>query len=143
MPSLSSCVRLASPSLPRGRLSTAQALLHFAQSLSRRGLPALAVNPGIIWGTNLAEPSFAETPDAQYLRDTAATYNVKEKTLTQGASTALVAALDPTAPERAGGSCYMDDCQPAEPLGEGAKRAGAAEELWVLGERLVGEKFAV
>jgi hypothetical protein len=62
----------------------------------------------------------------------------KLKTLQQGASTQLRAALDPSLDPESG--AYLDDCQvkkPAVLAGHGA----FVDEVWELSERLVGEKF--
>jgi NAD(P)-dependent dehydrogenase (short-subunit alcohol dehydrogenase family) len=65
------------------------------------------------------------------------------KTLEQGCSTALVAALDPglAAPDNEGNGIYLDDCQPLEPASF-ARDPKAAKKLWELSEKLVGQKFS-
>jgi hypothetical protein len=66
----------------------------------------------------------------------------KRKTLQQGCSTTLRAALDPSLVEEK--RVYFNDCQPSEDPeivrpyaidGENAKR------FWALSEELIGEKF--
>ena len=64
-----------------------------------------------------------------------------EKTPEQGASTALVAALDPSLEGKEG--AYLADCKEEELQGEGAKREGAVQQLWEISEALIGEKFVV
>lgn len=58
------------------------------------------------------------------------------KTVEQGCSTTLVAALDPTIPS----GSYLEDCVIAEPEAY-AKDQQKARLLWALSERLVGQKF--
>jgi NAD(P)-dependent dehydrogenase (short-subunit alcohol dehydrogenase family) len=64
------------------------------------------------------------------------------KTLKQGSSTTLVAALDPSLPEATpnGDNLYLDDCQFIE-ITSWARDAEGAEKLWQLSESLVGQKF--
>ena len=58
------------------------------------------------------------------------------KTLEQGCSTTLVAALDPTLQS----GCYLEDCIVAEPEFY-AKDQEKAALLWALSEELVGQSF--
>ena len=58
------------------------------------------------------------------------------KSVEQGCSTSLVAALDPTV---SSGS-YLEDCLIAEPEAY-ARDQEKARLLWALGERLVGQTF--
>lgn len=114
--------------------------MHFSQALAKRGIVSLSLHPGVIPGTSLGSPARnPDDPERKARNERDRMNNVKHKTASEGASTTLVAALDPKAAEHSGG--YMADCQIAEP-GKGAKREGAAEELWKLSERLVGETFA-
>lgn len=66
------------------------------------------------------------------------------KTLQQGASTTLVAALDPNLPNPTGSgeNLFLDDCQ-LTPAVAWARDAESAEKLWKLSEALVGEEFLV
>ncbi|KAI0399724.1 hypothetical protein F4802DRAFT_538627 [Xylaria palmicola] len=58
----------------------------------------------------------------------------------EGASTSLVAAVDPALDECRG--LYLADCQ-FYSCGDHAKDAEAAERLWKLSEELIGERFAL
>ena len=58
------------------------------------------------------------------------------KSVEQGCSTSLVAALDPTVPS----GSYLEDCVIAEPEAY-ARDQEKARLLWALGERLVGQTF--
>lgn len=60
----------------------------------------------------------------------------KKKTIEQGCSTSLVAALDPAVPAAA----YMANCQVAEPSSESVDKRNAAQ-LWDLSNKLTGEEF--
>jgi NAD(P)-dependent dehydrogenase (short-subunit alcohol dehydrogenase family) len=66
------------------------------------------------------------------------------KSLEQGASTILVAALDPQlpTPSRTGDNVYLDDCQLTEPVAW-ARDHDKSEKLWALSETLVGESCSV
>ncbi len=63
---------------------------------------------------------------------------VGSKTLTQGASTTLVAALDPALPGLS--PAYLADCRIQEPY-EYALDPEGAEKLWRISEELVGQRF--
>jgi hypothetical protein len=58
------------------------------------------------------------------------------KTLQQGCSTTLVAALDPSIPS----GSYLEDCNVAQAEAY-AMDQERAEQLWALSEKLVGQKF--
>ncbi|KAK3933584.1 hypothetical protein QBC46DRAFT_275482, partial [Diplogelasinospora grovesii] len=62
------------------------------------------------------------------------------KTVDEGCSTTLVAALDPALNEVKG--LYLSDCQFTDPYAH-ANDPVAAERLWKLSEELVGEKFTL
>ncbi|KAK5059750.1 hypothetical protein LTR84_009633 [Exophiala bonariae] len=66
------------------------------------------------------------------------------KTLKQGSSTTLVAALDPSLPEATSGgdNLYLNDCQFFE-ITAWARNPQYAEKLWQLSERLVGQEFNI
>ncbi|EJD37535.1 NAD(P)-binding protein [Auricularia subglabra TFB-10046 SS5] len=113
--------------------------VHFTQYLAThgKGLVSLSVHPGTIWSTNLSRT--VDEEEQQRTKAYVESLGVKEKTLEQGASTTLVAALDPAFAEHNG--AYMSDCQVA-PVGcEAASRADLAEKLWKLSEKLIGEPF--
>lgn len=65
------------------------------------------------------------------------------KTLKQGSSTTLVAALDPSLPEAtpSGDNLYLNDCQFFE-ITPWARNRQYAEQLWHLSEGLVGQTFS-
>ena len=65
------------------------------------------------------------------------------KTLEQGSSTTLVAALDPglPSPTTAGENLFLDNCQLAE-IVHWARDPELAEKLWRLSEELVGQTFS-
>lgn len=112
--------------------------MHFSQALAKRGIVSISLHPGIIEGTSLgsanAEAGILDAAHKQ-ARDMGMTF----KTPATGSSTTLVAALDPKAKEYNGS--YLADCQVAQ-TGPGAKKEGAAEELWKLSEKLVEQEFA-
>lgn len=62
------------------------------------------------------------------------------KTLEQGCSTTLVAALDPSI-ESVNGAYLRDGNVAKDPLPEFARGVENEEKLWRLSEELVGEKF--
>jgi NAD(P)-dependent dehydrogenase (short-subunit alcohol dehydrogenase family) len=105
----------------------------------------LAVHPGVI-NTELGRNMGQETLDAiQILRDQGlASY----RTQGAGASTAVVAALDPklgvgeTRDDRENYGAYFIDCQISDKATPGAVSSDEAERLWKLSEELVNEKFA-
>ncbi|KAB8268313.1 NAD(P)-binding protein [Aspergillus minisclerotigenes] len=109
------------------------------------GILTLSVHPGVIdteLGRNMSPEDlqrFAQLRNSIF----------KPKTLEAGASTSLVAALDPKLAQGVGeaksGSenwgSYLDDCQisgKAHPL---AVSSQEAEKLWVVSEKLVGQAF--
>jgi NAD(P)-dependent dehydrogenase (short-subunit alcohol dehydrogenase family) len=125
-----------------GQSKTANIL--FTKELAKRHpeLVALAVHPGAI-GTNLMRHNTMES----VLENPIKTYWGEPfvvdwfwKSLSQGAATTLVAALDPAKKGYSGS--YMDDCQVHdEHCMEWAKDMNNANKLWKLSEDLVGQKF--
>lgn len=129
-----------------GQAKTANVL--FTVGLERRlgasGIHAFAVHPGAIM-TELGRHLQAE--DIAYLQTRSR--GMQFKSVEQGAATSCFAA---TAPELAGrGGLYLEDCHvaavddsPEAP--EGVKSYAldpeAAERLWAVSERLVGQRFA-
>ncbi|RYP73965.1 hypothetical protein DL771_003276 [Monosporascus sp. 5C6A] len=118
--------------------------------LRARGVTSTAVHPGNVWETRLgdqikAAPGGFETATGDFaevtLRNTGREWTedtLDLKTLSQGASTTLVAALDPELPARS--PAYLANCQITEPF-EYALDPENAEKLWELSEQLVGQKF--
>lgn len=129
-----------------GQAKTANVL--FTVGLERRlggdGIHAFAVHPGAIM-TELGR--HLQLEDIQYLQTRSR--GMQFKTVEQGAATSCFAA---TAPELAGrGGLYLEDCHvaavdDADDAPEGVKSYAldpeAAERLWALSERLVGQRFA-
>ncbi|RYO84134.1 hypothetical protein DL762_005813 [Monosporascus cannonballus] len=118
--------------------------------LRARGVTSTAVQPGSVFGTRLGdhikaapggfEAAFGDIAEAA-LRNTGREWTqdtLELKTLTQGSSTTLVAALDPELPARS--PAYLANCQITEPF-EYALEPDNAERLWELSEQLVGQKF--
>ncbi|KAH7073417.1 NAD(P)-binding protein [Auriculariales sp. MPI-PUGE-AT-0066] len=112
----------------------------FAVALAERGIRSTSLNPGIIFGTQLGahippeewgvlQKMRAETPGIPTV--------VNHKTLAQGCSTTLVAALDPGVPV----ASYLDDCQVAK-VDPRAVDPALAKQLWDLSNKLTGENFA-
>ncbi|KZW02487.1 putative short-chain dehydrogenase [Exidia glandulosa HHB12029] len=113
----------------------------FSVSLTERGIKSTAVHPGLV-GTGLGKYLNDEllkelmtvwipnTPNMEAL-----TYR---KTLEDGCSTTLVAALDPKVP----GAAYLRDCQVGEDVAPQAVDKAKAAKLWELSNALTGEAFA-
>lgn len=130
-----------------GQSKTANILfsVELAKRLGGRGIFAFSVHPGGIWDTGLAihlDNNDFEDIDAIALKNTGIPWPGvdKPKTMTQGSSSLLAAALDPTFETKNG--AFVEDCQLSEPLGY-AKDEGNAQDLWVLSEELVGQRFSV
>ena len=85
-----------------------------------------------LWGKAFATMKRMLGPDAP-------TTMPLQKTLSQGAATVLVAALDPSIEKESGG--FLDDCK-IRPVEEGfAKGVENEDKLWRLSEKLSGEKW--
>ncbi|KAH6877066.1 putative short-chain dehydrogenase [Thelonectria olida] len=110
----------------------------------KHGVLTLAVHPGIIQ-TELGRNMTQETLDA--IAGFAASGAISYKTLGAGASTSLVAALDPklAVGETKDGSenygAYLVDCQISDKGHPLAVSSDEAEKLWKLSEELVKETF--
>ncbi|TVY25883.1 Short-chain dehydrogenase TIC 32-like protein [Lachnellula hyalina] len=122
-----------------------------AEKLKNKGVQSFALQPGqnlltihiVIMETNLGKHATPESWQSvlTIANETSGGKEIKmeePKTL-QRASTALVAALDPSIAEFSGG--FLQDCvlRPVEQAY--AKGKENADKLWVLSEKLVGEKF--
>ena len=111
-----------------------------ASSRGGTAIKSFAVHPGSI-ASDLQR--YMDQADLEKARKTASDI-VVWKTREQGASTTLVAALDPRLDTGEVEKVYMADCSFSEPaawcVGERGKRD--AERLWALSEELVGERFA-
>ena len=130
-----------------GQSKTANILfsVELARRLGERGIFAYSVHPGGIWDTGLTthlENKDFEEIDAIALKNTGVSWPGvdKPKTMSQGSSSLLAAALDPAFESQNGH--FVENCQLSEPLGY-ATDEGNAKDLWVLSEELVGQKFDV
>lgn len=132
-----------------GQSKTANALFAVAlnKRLAARGVTVNAVHPGMIV-TELGR--HLSMDDIKAMRgDSAQRNRLSYKSIPQGAATSVWAA---TSPQLAGrGGLYLEDCAVGEPASAEAPAKGflphaldaqAAEKLWVLSERIVGQAFA-
>lgn len=134
-----------------GQAKTANIL--FSVALNRRlsglGVSVNAVHPGAIASTDLGR--HLQREDYEQLRAWAGSAGgYSFKTLEQGAATTVWAATDPALGSR--GGLYLEDCGVAKVNDDPATTAGgyrsyardpeAAEQLWAMSEKLVGESFA-
>ncbi|KAF7504526.1 hypothetical protein GJ744_002146 [Endocarpon pusillum] len=105
---------------------------------SRYNITSFALHPGSI-PTELQRNS-----DQEKLAESRRRFrSTKRKNLEQGSSTTLVAALDPgllAGNVDEGSGLYLDDCQIGNQA-DWAKDPRAAERLWQLSEKLVGQTF--
>ncbi len=136
-----------SPWAGYGQSKTANILFSVAlhKRLHARGVTSTAVHPGNIWDTGLPAHMDIQKAlpqvDEVALRETGRKYIwdvPRRKTKSQGASTTLVAALDPGVP--AVSPAYLENCQVSDPY-EYALDRGNAERLWKISEELVGRTF--
>lgn len=126
-----------------GQSKTANILFttSLASKLAAKGILSFSVHPGNII-TNLGthvDP--AEWPEVGKLFEARGhTFAIDFKSLEQGPTTTLVAALDPSIASESGG--YLDNSviATAEPY---ARDPQNAEELWALSEKIVGQKFTL
>ncbi|KIW24147.1 uncharacterized protein PV07_09879 [Cladophialophora immunda] len=131
-----------------GQSKTANVLfsLYLANKLRDRGIQSYAVHPGGIYETQLGThitdiPKALGSIEAIAQKNTGRHFPLAEdlpKSMAQGISTTLVAALDPRIEPQSG--MYMADCQ-CQNTYEYAESMEGAEKLWKLSEELVGEKF--
>ncbi|KAL4930879.1 uncharacterized protein BDV17DRAFT_297432 [Aspergillus undulatus] len=117
--------------------------LALAEQYATYEVLAFAVHPGLIPSTSLTshfdDSLSASEMNKVSLENTGLPFAPDEpKTLEQGISTTLVAALSPELEGYNG--CYLADCQVKEVRGH-ARDSGLAGRLWGLSEGLVGEKF--
>ncbi|KAF4336521.1 double substrate-specificity short chain dehydrogenase reductase 2 [Fusarium beomiforme] len=112
------------------------------------GILTLACHPGVIMTTELARNFPKETLGA--VKELGSTGFYTHKSLGAGASTSLVAALDPKLANGVGETCdgsenygsFLADCQistEAKPL---AVSSSEAEKLWKFSEKVTGETFS-
>lgn len=107
------------------------------QRFGDRGLKAYSVQPGWV-ETNLTSSWSPEQLQTAFAAAQASglEFGEKPKTLEQGCSTTLVAALDPNVPNGA----YLDDCKVRQ-TSERTQDPALPDLLWQLTEKIVGEKF--
>ena len=130
-----------------GQSKTANILFSWGltKRLKSRGVTSTALHPGVIFGTGLAthlpQDAFANIDEITE-RNTGRkfTWDLPEtKDVTQGAATALVAALDPDLPAKS--PAYLSNCKVQEPH-DYASDPEKADKLWKLSEELVKQEFA-
>lgn len=112
------------------------------QRLGGVGVESFALHPGSI-ASGLQKYLTDEMRVEAYKHLQATGYEIpSRKTLQQGCSTTLRAALDPNL--ETGGSIYLADCQIVE-VGKDLKVYAIdrenAKKLWEISEEMVGEKF--
>ncbi|KZV90157.1 NAD(P)-binding protein [Exidia glandulosa HHB12029] len=115
------------------------ATVMFTTSLVSRGYRAITLHPGLIFSGMQRHTNMEElAANAKKAREADPAYQGPgaPKSLAQGCSTSLVAALDPSVPNGA----YLFDCQVETPKAEGLDKE-KAEKLWKLSEKLVGQQF--
>ncbi|KAK4240931.1 hypothetical protein C8A03DRAFT_12781 [Achaetomium macrosporum] len=127
-----------------GQAKTANILfsLELSRRLADRGIISNAPHPGSIAETGLAshmEMSEFDAISPIAIRNTGRDFQIDAfKSIEQGVSSILAAALDPAFEDK--GGIYIRNCQPETPY-EYAADPEAARRLWTLSEELVGQKF--
>lgn len=116
------------------------------QRLSRYGIHANAVHPGMILETELGRHLGNE--DYEYLMAMGNPEDFTIKSIQSGVATTLWAATSPELKDR--GGLYLEDCHVSSVNDDGTGSGGflsrvidpvRAKKLWTLSEQLVGEKF--
>ncbi|ETN41161.1 uncharacterized protein HMPREF1541_03096 [Cyphellophora europaea CBS 101466] len=129
-----------------GQSKTANILFtrQLAAKLSNRGITSFALHPGVILESGIGRTTTEEMLggiNEVALRETGMPFRVGDpKPMTQGTSTALVAALDPRLADQSGS--YLEDCA-VVPAREYATSLQNAQRLWTLSEQLVGQRFDI
>ena len=111
-----------------------------AAKLKDQNVVAFSLNPGSITSP-LQRHMDDDTRQGAYAIAYKESYNFeppKLKTLQQGCSTQLRAALDPDLAKQSG--AYLDDCQVVE-YEEHIETYEAADKIWMVSEEMVGELF--
>lgn len=127
-----------------GQSKTANIL--FSTALARRGVTSFSVHPGVISSTSLSNHLSDFSRQVKDIQETALAYTGvpfqvgRVKTLEQGVSTTVRAALDPSLETSSG--AFLQDCQ-IMPAWEYATSAEMAERLWQWSEDIIGEKFVL
>ncbi|GAB1217045.1 hypothetical protein ATERTT37_006267 [Aspergillus terreus] len=134
-----------------GQSKTANMLfaISLAEKLGSRGLLALSLHPGVIFGTSLAthlnfDDDFNELRAVDRAQGNAEGWSeFKPKSVECGIATHVYAAFDPGL--KAHNGAYLVDCHVANPVTDTVKPWATspveADRLWDLSERLVGERF--
>lgn len=135
---------------------TKTANILFSVALNQRyhgqgdGFRSFALHPGSI-STNLQKFMTSELREEaiqQVFGTSVPDHSLTRKTLQQGCSTTLRAALDPTLDiqgEGGNGGVFLSDCQPTidpDCIAPWALDAASAQRFWAWSEGLVGEKFS-
>lgn len=111
---------------------------------NKHGILSLAVDPGVI-GTELGRNFPLETLEAAKTMTDQGVF--ARKTLGAGASTSMVAALDPKLAKGVGNDkmnwgSYLANCKISNQACPLAVSSEEAEKLWELSEKMVGQTFA-
>ncbi|KAK9761969.1 hypothetical protein K7432_012717 [Basidiobolus ranarum] len=129
-----------------GQSKTANILfsLELSNRYKKRGVSAFSLHPGVI-KTNLGNQVDLEV-ETRNMVDTEGKplvlEDIKWKTIEQGASTHIVAALDPSIKDQSGS--FLHDAQINNTVVmKYALDEANARELWSLSEQLVGQKFNI
>ncbi|KAF2457554.1 putative short-chain dehydrogenase [Lineolata rhizophorae] len=129
-----------------GQSKTANVLfsVSLAQKLAKHGIQSFSVHPGSIYTTQLAThlqmEEFLEIEKVTKMNNGWGFSVSQPKSIEQGVSTTLRAAIDPNIAPQSG--AYMSDCN-IEPAAQYASIPEYARELWQLSEELVGQKFDI
>ena len=129
-----------------GQSKTANILFtrQLATKLQSQGVYAFAIHPGVIMETSLSNHMEFNAEVVQAILDTALRETGEQfmvgqpKSMQQGISTTLRAALDPALEKETG--AYFEDCN-VKQTREYATSLENAQRLWTLSEDLVGQRF--
>ncbi len=128
-----------------GQAKTANML--FSVGLNKRGIASNAVHPGAIMtnlGRHMTQDDYAQFGTKDHEK------GFEFKSVEQGAATSVWAATSPTLAGK--GGLYLEDCQIGKPAEDETPTMGyfaygldeaAAEQLWALSEKIVGETFTL
>ncbi|KAG8668433.1 hypothetical protein FPOAC2_07716 [Fusarium poae] len=111
---------------------------------NKYGILSVSAHPGVIWGTELARHFPQDTIDAAMKLCEAGLYSLKS--LEAGASTGLIAALDPKLAVGVGEGddnhgAYLADCQISDKASRLAVSSSEGEKLWEFSEKVTGSVF--
>ncbi|KAG4030267.1 hypothetical protein MFRU_012g00130 [Monilinia fructicola] len=115
-----------------------------AARLKDRGVQSFALQPGYVPTTNLqahVTPDLWSNAMQQLLESSGGQDFEPPKTLQEGCSTTLVAALDPSISDSSGG--FLQDCVLRPIPQDYAVGVGNQARLWDLSERLVSQQFDI